>query len=156
MEFLKISWEEVARLCEELGQKIEGYHPDVLIGISRGGLVPVRILSDILGIDAIGILGIKFYEKIGETKNFPEIVHEMPVNVAGKKVLIVDDVADTGKSLIAAREYILRKGAKDVKIATIHFKPQSILKPDYFAAVTTAWLIYPWERHEAERELHAL
>ncbi|NYZ77112.1 phosphoribosyltransferase [Candidatus Micrarchaeota archaeon] len=153
MEFLRISWEEAAKLCEELVHKTEYYKPDILVGVSRGGLVPLRIFSDVLGIKRLGVLGIQFYKKIGETSDFPEITHDLPIDVRGKKVLIIDDVADTGKSLIAAREYVNRKGAKEIKTATIHFKPHSILKPDYFVAVTTAWIIYPWERHEVEREL---
>ena len=153
MEFLRISWEEGAALCEKLVHKTEEYSPDILIGVSRGGLVPLRVFSDMLGIKRIGVLGIQFYKKIGETRDFPEITHDMPLNIEGKKVLIIDDVADTGKSLIAAREYIERKGASEIKMATLHYKPTSIVKPDYFVGITTAWIIYPWERHEAEREI---
>jgi hypoxanthine phosphoribosyltransferase len=68
-------------------------------------------------------------------------------------VLIVDDIADTGRSLAVAKDYVLRKGAKEVKVATIHYKPDSIFKPDYCIASTTAWVVYPWERNEVEREL---
>jgi len=153
MEFLRISWEEGARLCEQLVHKTGGYRPDVLIGVSRGGLVPLRIFSDVLGIKTIGVLGIQFYKKIGETSGSPEITHDMPLNIKGKKVLIIDDVADTGKSLLAAKEYIERKGASEIRTATLHFKPTSALKPDYFVGTTTAWVVYPWERHEVEREL---
>lgn len=153
MKFEWISWEEAARMCEQLAEMVSDYKPDLLVGVSRGGLVPVRILADVLGAKHIGIIGIQFYKKIGETKDFPEITHDMPLDVNDKKVLIVDDVADTGKSLIAAREYLLRKGAKEVRIATLHFKPHSILKPDYFVATTTAWLVYPWEVHEVKREI---
>lgn len=153
MEFLRISWEEGANLCEQLVHKTEDYRPDVLVGVSRGGLVPLRIFSDMRNIRKIGVLGIQFYNKIGETRGFPEITHDMPINIEGKKVLIIDDVADTGKSLIAAKEYIDRKGASDIRIATLHYKPTSMVKPDYFIDTTTAWIIYPWERHEAEREI---
>ncbi len=153
MEFLRISWEEGAKLCEELVRKTEKYKPDVLIGVSRGGLVPLRIFSDMLDIKKIGVLGIQFYKKIGETMDFPEITHEMPLNIKGKKVLIIDDVADTGKSLIAAKEYIEKKGASEIRTATLHYKPTSEIKPDYFIGTTTKWIVYPWERHEVEREL---
>ncbi|MEM4359166.1 MAG: phosphoribosyltransferase [Candidatus Bilamarchaeaceae archaeon] len=156
MKLKWISWEEATRMSERLAEMVADYKPDVLVGVSRGGLVPVRILADVLGTSKVGVLGVQFYKKIGETKDFPEITHEMPLDVKGKKVLIVDDVSDTGKSLVAAREYILRKGAKEVKIATLHFKPHSILKPDYFIGVTTAWLVYPWERHEVKREIEEM
>ena len=153
MEFLRISWEEGAKLCEELVRKTGDYKPDVLIGVSRGGLVPLRIFSDVLDIRKIGVLGIQFYKKIGETRDFPEITHDMPLNINGKKVLIIDDVADTGKSLIAAKEYIEKKGASEIRTATLHYKPTSEIKPDYFIGTTTKWVVYPWERHEVDREL---
>jgi hypothetical protein len=67
-------------------------------------------------------------------------------------VLIVDDVADSGRSLTVAKEYILKQGAGEVKIATLHYKPVSMFKPDFFIGTTDAWIIYPWEVHEVERQ----
>ena len=153
MEFEWLPWSKGAEMCEQLAEMVRDENPDVLVGVSRGGLVPVRILSDILGITRIGILGVQFYKKVGETKDFPEITHDMPLDVSGKKVLIVDDVADTGKSLVAARDYISRKGAGEIKVATLHYKPTSIIKPDYFVGVTTSWIVYPWEQYEVKREI---
>lgn len=153
MQFLRLSWEDGAKLSEELVEKASGYKPDVLIGISRGGLVPLRIFSDITGLKKIGVLGIQFYKAIGETNKFPEITHEMPLDIRGKKILIIDDVADTGKSLVEAKKYIEKKGASEIKTATIHYKPTSEIVPDYYVSETTSWIIYPWERYETEREL---
>ncbi len=153
MEFLRLSWEEGAELCEKLVHKTDDYKPDVLIGVSRGGLVPLRIFSDMRNIKRIGVLGIQFYKKIGERKDFPEIIHDMPLNIEGKRILIIDDVADTGKSLVEAIKYISNKKPSEIRTATLHYKPTSEIKPDYFIGTTTAWIIYPWERHEAEREI---
>ena len=153
MEFEWLSWSKGAEMCEELAEMVREESPDILVGVSRGGLVPVRILSDKLAINKLGILGIQFYKKVGETKDFPEITHDMPLNIEGKKVLIIDDVADTGKSLVAAKDYISRKGAAEIKTATLHYKPASIIKPDYFVGVTTAWIVYPWEQYEVKREI---
>jgi len=125
----------------------------MLVGISRGGLVPVRILSDKMGINNIGVMGIGFYKSVGQTSKFPQITQELSKDVVGKKVLVVDDVADTGRSLVVAKEYLGRKGAAEVKIATLHYKPASQLKPDYFMDTTTKWVVYPWEQYEVEREL---
>jgi len=156
MRFLRLSWDDGAKLTEELIEKTADYKPDVLIGVSRGGLVPLRIFSDITGIKKIGVLGIQFYKAIGKTNKFPEITHDMPLYIKGKKVLIIDDVADTGKSLVEARKYIEKKGAKEIRTATLHYKPTSEIKPDYYIATTTDWIIYPWEVHEAERELKTI
>lgn len=153
MEFEWLSWSKGAEMCEELAEMVKEVNPDILVGVSRGGLVPVRILSDKLAINKLGILGIQFYKKVGETKDFPEITHDMPLKIDGKRILIVDDVADTGKSLVAAKDYISRRGAAEIKTATLHYKPTSIIKPDYFVGVTTAWIVYPWEQYEVKREI---
>ncbi len=154
MDMLRLTWDVAIAYCERLAAAID-FRPDVIVGISRGGLVPARVLSDIMGVGTVGILGIVFYKGVGKTARFPEITQELTMDLAGKKVLIVDDVADSGRSLAVAKEYVVRKGAGEVRAATIHYKPGSIFRPDYFVAETTAWIVYPWEAHETERELKA-
>lgn len=150
MNLLRINWDTAIRYCEELSGKID-FRPDMIVGISRGGLVPARIMSDILGIKDVGILGIRFYRGMGKTEEMPIITQDISIDVTSKKILIVDDVADSGKSLVFAKEHL--KDAKEVKSATLHYKPNSEYKPDYFVGTTTAWIVYPWEVHEVEREL---
>lgn len=150
MDLLRINWATAIRYCEELSGKID-FKPDMIIGISRGGLVPARIMSDILGIKDVAILGVRFYSEIGKTGEGPVITQDITMDIKGKKILIVDDVADSGKSLIFARERL--KDAKEVRTATLHYKPGSEYRPDYFVETATAWIVYPWEIHEVEREL---
>jgi len=88
-----------------------------------------------------------------ETKGEPVITQPVSVSVKGKKVLVVDDVADTGKSLALVREHVMEQGAKDVKIATIYYKPWSIVTPDWFEKKTSHWIIFPWERKETVRRI---
>ncbi len=152
MDMIRLSWEATIGFCEELAGKI-GYKPDIIIGLSRGGLVPCRILSDIIGVDTVGVLGIRFYKGMGRSAEFPQITQELTMELQDKKVLIVDDVADTGRSLMIAKDYLMRKGASDIKVATLHYKPNSQYRPDYFVKMTTSWIAYPWEVHEMEREL---
>jgi len=152
MDLLRISWDVAVEYCEQLARKID-FKPDVIVGISRGGLVPARILSDMLDNKNLAILGIIFYKKVGERTESPQITQDLTKDIKGKKVLVVDDVSDTGKSLIVAKDYITNKGASEIKVATLHYKPHSKLKPDYYIRTTDAWIVYPWERHEVEREL---
>lgn len=152
MDVLHISWDATVEYCEQLAKKID-YKPDLLVGLSRGGLVPLRLLSDILGINSVGVLGLSLYKGIGKTFDKPKIVQDLAIDITGKKILIIDDVADSGRSLVAAKAYFEGKGAKEIKIATLHYKPNSIFKPDYFVATTTAWIAYPWEKHEIDKEL---
>jgi hypoxanthine phosphoribosyltransferase len=76
-----------------------------------------------------------------------------PVNVSGKKVLVVDEIADTGKSLQLIREHLKARGASEVRIATIYLKPWSIVKPDYYAKETNRWVVFPWEVKETVRKI---
>lgn len=149
MDILRISWEAVIGYCEELGGKID-FRPDLIVGLSRGGLVLTRILSDVMGIEQVGIIGINYYKGM-ERADKPVIFQELCMDVRGKRVLLVDDVADSGRSLEAARKHLEGKGAAEVRIATIHCKPSSSFKPDYYVSTTTSWIAYPWERHETER-----
>ncbi len=153
MKFMRPSWKKIEGMCKALAGKTKGFTPDWIVGVSRGGLVPTRLLSDLLGIANVNIIRVEFYKSIGETRDFPKITQPVQVDVSKKKVLIVDDVADTGRSLAVAKEHIKRAGASQVKIATLHYKPSSILKPDYFVEQTDAWIVYPWEKKETEMEL---
>ena len=63
----------------------------------------------------------------------------------------MDDVSDQGDSLMAMVDLLQRDGAAQVKTATIHFKPWSKLKPDFFVVETDSWIIYPWELYESIR-----
>jgi hypoxanthine phosphoribosyltransferase len=68
-------------------------------------------------------------------------------------VLIVDEVADTGKSLVLIKQHITEKGAAEVKIATVYYKPWSIITPDYYAKETSRWIVFPWEIKETIRKI---
>lgn len=153
MQFLRISWAQAQKLCEKLAAKAKGYGPEALVGISRGGLAPTRILSDVLDIPEVGMIRIEFYKSMGVTSGFPRLTQPLQLDIKGKRVLVVDDVSDSGRSLAVAKEHLKRKGAKEVKFATLHFKPGSVFKPDYYIAQTDKWIIYPWEVYETKREL---
>ncbi len=152
MDILWIGWEATVDYAEQLARKID-FRPDMIVGLSRGGLVPARLISDILGVDEVGIVGMKFYKGMKRAAEFPLITQELTMDLSGKSVLLVDDVADTGRSLLVAKEYLRRKGATAVKVATLHYKPNSQFKPDFYVMTTSSWIGYPWERHEIEREL---
>ncbi|MEM1557916.1 MAG: phosphoribosyltransferase [Thermoproteota archaeon] len=155
MEFEVVSWEHFYQLTLELVEKVlkSGYKPDVIIGVSRGGLVPLRIFSDEFENVEIGVIRVFFYEDVKKTGSEPKIIQDVNVDVVGKKVLVVDDVADTGKSLETVRKHLQNKGALNVKIATVYYKPWSILKPDYYVKKTEKWIIFPHEIGETIRKL---
>lgn len=150
-----ISWEHFYQLTLELVEKVlkSGYKPDAIIGVSRGGLVPLRIFSDEYEGTEIGVIRVAFYEDVKKTGSEPRILQDVNVDVSGRRILVVDDVADTGRSLETVRRHFKDKGASDVKIATVYYKPWSILKPDYYVKKTEKWIIFPHEIGETIRKL---
>jgi len=155
LKYVHATWGDIERLCEKVAKQIKrsGFRPQVIVAVSRGGLPPARIISDILDVDDVASITIRYYKSVGRTREEPEIICPLNADVAGKKVLIVDDVADTGHSLQVAKEHVLAKGASEVRVATLHYKPWSVLKPDYYAEETDAWIIYAWEKWETVRDL---
>ncbi|MHA1617604.1 MAG: phosphoribosyltransferase [Candidatus Njordarchaeales archaeon] len=149
------TWSSIIKKTLKLCKKVEesGFRPDIIVSILRGGAVPAAIFSDYFGVKDIAPIRIVFYKRVSETSEQPQIVHPLTIDVSGKNVLIVDDVADTGKTLKLALEHVKSKNAKEVKIATIHLKPWSILVPDFFIETTDKWIVYPWEYHEFIKEM---
>lgn len=129
--------------------KSSGYTPDVIVGVSRGGWPPARIMSDLLENSHIANMKVEFYKDIGVRSKKPRITQPVTAEVTNKKVLVVDDVSDTGHSLKAVVSHLRRKGVKELKVVTIYMKPQSIFRPDFYARTTRKWIIFPWERLEA-------
>lgn len=154
-DYIYYSPNEIFDMIYKLGDKIKGsFNPDCLIGMSRGGLWVVRVLSDYFNNPNVFIIMTKYYKGIESTKRKLEILQDLDEKiVAGKKVLIVDDVADTGVSMSKGLELIKNKGAAKAKTATLHYKPWSIIKPDYFVEQTEKWIVYPWEINETIKSI---
>jgi hypoxanthine phosphoribosyltransferase len=136
-------------------QKINkaNFNPDIIVAVSRGGLAPARILSDLLEVQNLAIIRVEFYLGINKTREQPIITQSLSAPVTAKKVLIVDDISDTGKSLKLVTEHILTQGAKEAKTATIYAKPESTFTPDYFEKQTSSWVIFPWDAKETIRKI---
>jgi len=151
MKMLAVSWEDVQSHLLALSEKIErdGYAPDMIVGVARGGWVAARLLSDLLGVDDLATMKISFYKGIDETGKRPTITQHVSESPRGKRVLIVDDVADSGESLLLAKSHIADSGALSIRTATVHMKPWSKMVPDFYIASTDSWIIYPWEMKEA-------
>ena len=149
------TWKKIYDMLLSQAEKIRqsGFKPDVIVGITRGGWVPARVLLDLLGIPDLVTVRVEFYLGVAEAKKEPVLTQGVSAVVTGKKALIVDDVADTGKSLQLAREHVLQQGATEVRIATVYRKPWSVIKPDYYEKETSCWVVFPWEIKEPIRKI---
>ena len=155
LEFEVPKWNQIYEMLLNLAEKIRknNFKPDIIVGVSRGGWPPARVMSDLLDNPNLANVRAEFYLGVAETKGEPTLTQPVSMTIAGKKVLVVDEVADTGKSLKLVKEHIIEKGATEVKIATVYYKPWSIVKPDYYEKETSNWIVFPWEIKETVRKI---
>ncbi len=142
-----LTWELFGRASRELAQTIanSGFVPDVIIAVTRGGLLPAGALSYALGVKLSAAMNVEFYTDVNETLADPVLLapHLDLDSIRGKKLLVVDDVADSGYTLKLVIE-ILNEHSKDVRSAVIYEKSRSIIKPDYVWKHTDEWILFPW------------
>lgn len=147
-----LSWIDVEASCLDMykGMLDDCFVPDAIIGLLRGGVVPARIFSDSFGIlmDFYAI-DVKLYTGIGERNEKP-VIKPFHIDITGKKILIVDDIWDSGRTMEAVLEEL--KG-EDVTTATLYWKESAPAKPDYYyePVKDDDWIIFPWEKDEFSR-----
>jgi hypoxanthine phosphoribosyltransferase len=149
------TWSRIYNMLIELADKVRTncFEPDILVGISRGGWLPTRILSDLLENPYITSVGVEFYVGVYETNREPVLTQPLSVNASKKKILLVDDVVDTGKSAMLMKSHLVGEGAEEIRLLTLYYKPWSIIKPDFYSMETSDWIIFPWEIKETLRKL---
>nr|ADQ54389.1 phosphoribosyltransferase [uncultured marine crenarchaeote E37-7F] len=141
------NYEHLIKLAKKVNES--GFKPEVIVGISRGGLIPSRIISDLLDNPNLASIRVEFYEYTKKREK-PKITQPISMPIEGKKILLVDDVADSGKSLQLVYKHLSKK-AKEIRTLTIFYKPWSCLQPDYYIKETRAWIVFPWEFYETVR-----
>lgn len=146
------SFDYVVRLSRILSRKIKasGYTPDLIVAIGRGGFVPGRLICDFLLFNDLTSMKIEHYTRAADVQPKATIRYPIPVDISGKKVLIVDDVTDTGDTLNLAVAYVWNLKPADVRTAVLQHKTCSPFVPDYYAQkiIKWRWIIYPWARYE--------
>ncbi len=149
-----VSWDDIVKWSRELAKKVKesGYKPDVIVAVARGGFVPARLLCDFLGVENLLSLQSQHWTEAAKAAERAIIKFPYKVDLTGKKVLLVDDIVDTGESLALAKKYILENWRpKELRIATLQWiKPVAKIKPDYYLIEVTEWVWfqYPWTRLE--------
>lgn len=134
---MTINWSEFEKEIEELSKKVN-YTPDIVVGIVRGGIVPARVLASKLKVKDMYCLTVK---KLGNER---KIGNEIVESIKGKRILLVEDMIETGNSLIIAKKYLEDKEAI-VKTACLYTMPRSEVNPDYFLRQINNIVHFPWE-----------
>ena len=142
-----LQWADFADASRQLATAVRasGFDPDVVIAIARGGLLLAGAISYALGTKNCGSINVEFYTGVNE--RLPQPVLSAPMldapALAGKRVLVVDDVSDSGHTL-ALVVGMLSEEASEVRSATLYTKPRTVLVPDYTWRTTDGWIIFPW------------
>ena len=154
-EFEVPTWSQIYAMLVSQAEKIRcsGFKSDVIVGLTRGGWVPARVLSDSLEIHALATVGVEFYLGVSETISKPVLTQGVSLDVRGKKVLLVDDVTDTGGSLRLAVEHLEQRGVGEVQVATVYRKPLSLIMPEFYEKETRGWVVFPWDAKETLRNI---
>ncbi|MGH3324255.1 MAG: phosphoribosyltransferase [Streptomyces sp.] len=131
----------------ELAQAVadDGFEPDIILSIARGGLFVAGGLGYALDVKNLHVMNVEFYTGVGKTLDMPVMLPPVPnvVDLSEKKVLIADDVADTGRTLKLVQEFCVEHVA-EVRSAVIYEKSQSLVKCEYVWRRTDQWINFPW------------
>lgn len=154
-KFVNITWEDFRKLSLELADKLAASKQkfDLIVAIARGGLTLAQLLSDSLKLP-IASFTVQSYKNLKQEK-VPQIVYGLKGTLKGKRIILADDVSDSGKTFVRGLSYLEELGAdkKLITTAALHFKPHSVYTPDFFVDETPKWIIYPYEAHETMQHL---
>lgn len=143
-----VSWHSILKLSYKLAAMIkrDGFKPDIVIAIARGGYIPARLICDRLGIYNLASIRITHYTGGSTKQEQARLSIPLSIDINAMNVLLVDDVDDTGDTFDIALEHLKSFHPKAIKTAVLHHKAICTVLPDYYATTvrTWRWIIYPW------------
>jgi hypoxanthine phosphoribosyltransferase len=143
----ELTWELFGSAGRQLAQTIadSGYEPDLILSIARGGLFVAGALGYALDVKNLHVMNVEFYTGVDQRLDLPVMLPPVPnaVDLAGARVLVADDVADTGATLKLVRDFCADHVA-EVRCAVIYEKPHSQIKCEYVWRRTEKWINFPW------------
>jgi uncharacterized protein len=142
-----MSWDDLGIAVEELAAQIraDGFRPDAVLALARGGLPVAGALAYALGVKNMATLNVEFYTGVDERLEEPLLLPPVPdlSLLRAERLLVVDDVADTGRTLALARDFCAEHGP-DVRTVVLYEKPQSVVRCDFVWRRTERWINFPW------------
>jgi uncharacterized protein len=144
---LTVTWDDLDVLVTRLAAEVGRDH-DLVLAITRGGLVPAGMLAYRLDLHEILVAGAVFYLPDGGTHPAPVIGHfPDPALLADRRVLVVDEVWETGETMTEVVARVRAAGGTPTS-AVLHYKPSRSRvagRPDHYAAVVDGWVSYPYK-----------
>lgn len=142
-----LTWSDYGVGIRELARQVadDGFKPDIILGIARGGLIPTGSLGYALSIKNCYIMNVEYYTDVDERLEVPVILPPYldVVDLHDSNVLVVDDVADTGHTLAKVYEFVAHS-VRATRAAVLYEKSESVIKCDYVWRRTDKWINFPW------------
>ncbi|MBI4899945.1 MAG: phosphoribosyltransferase [Actinobacteria bacterium] len=142
-----LTWETFGSASRELAQMVADsrFQADLILSIARGGLFAAGAVAYALGIKNLHVMNVEFYTDVEARLPMPVMLPPVPrqIDLSEKKVLVVDDVADTGGTLALVRNFCAPH-VQEIRTAVIYEKPHSIVACDYVWRRTDKWINFPW------------
>ncbi|WP_018658577.1 phosphoribosyltransferase [Actinomadura flavalba] len=142
-----LTWDLFGIAARELARSVagSGYRPDLILSIARGGLFVAGALGYALDVKNLHVMNVEFYTGVDQRLDMPVMLPPTPsaVDLSGARVLVADDVADTGATLRLVRDFCADHVA-DVRCAVVYEKPRSAVKCEYVWKHTDRWINFPW------------
>jgi hypoxanthine phosphoribosyltransferase len=143
----ELDWQLFGTASRELAGLVagDGFEPDLILSIARGGLFVAGALGYALDVKNLHVMNVEFYTGVDQRLDMPVMLPPVPsaVDLAGARVLVADDVADTGATLRLVRDFCADKVA-EVRCAVIYQKPHSEVSCEYVWRRTDRWIDFPW------------
>lgn len=148
-EIFELSWELFGELCRALALRVyREYDPDLVIGIATAGVIPAAVIADILQIEFYSMKITRRADPDRPTTE-PVLLTSAPVQAAGRKVLLVDEITTSGDTLRLALAAVREVMPAEVRTATCFSRPSGY-RPDFHALATDDLVVFPWDRQVIE------
>ncbi|HHV79845.1 MAG TPA: phosphoribosyltransferase [Firmicutes bacterium] len=140
---IQVSWDDIMEFCRGLALTLDKeYSPDLILGIAMGGVIPAAIIAMALRTDFYPIKITRRRKNLLMSSK-PHLLTPLPEEISGRRVLIVDDVAVTGETILLALKEAQKKGARKVKTCAFHIQPGGF-RPTYWGIESDGVVILPW------------
>ena len=143
----ELSWSLFGEAARELAQQVadSGFAPDLVLAIARGGLFVAGALGYALEVKNLHVMNVEYYTGVDQRLEMPVVLPPVPsaVDLAGARVLVADDVADTGRTLELVHEFCEGHVA-EARTVVIYEKPHSSVRCEYVWRRTERWIEFPW------------
>ncbi|MQA90141.1 MAG: hypothetical protein GEU90_07890 [Gemmatimonas sp.] len=148
-DVFELSWELFGELCRVLALRVyRDYDPDLVIGIATAGVIPAAVVADILQVDFYSMKITRMSEG-QRVSHAPMLMSTAPVQAAGKRILLVDEITTSGETLRIALAAVRDVVPTEIRTATCFCRPGAYV-PDYHALLTDALVVFPWDRQVIE------